>query len=67
MQKFLGSTAGVLIEDEVKGNSYFLEGLTDNYLKVRLPFAPDLKNIIVQARLKSIRGDSFIGEYVDNF
>jgi threonylcarbamoyladenosine tRNA methylthiotransferase MtaB len=67
MQTFLGSTAGVLIEDKIKGNPSFLEGLTDNYLKVRLPLAPDLKNVIVQARLKSIREDSFTGEYVDNF
>ena len=65
-QKFLGGNAQVLIEDEVKGSPFFLEGLTDNYLKVRLPFAPNLKNAIVQARLKSIRGDSLIGEYVDN-
>jgi threonylcarbamoyladenosine tRNA methylthiotransferase MtaB len=67
MQTFLGSNSQVLIEDEVKGSFPFLEGLTDNYLKVRLPFAPDLKNVIMRARLKSIRGNSFIGEYVDNF
>ncbi|MCX5699023.1 MAG: MiaB/RimO family radical SAM methylthiotransferase [Candidatus Omnitrophica bacterium] len=66
MREFLGRNTQVLIEDEVKGNPSFLEGLTDNYLKVRLPFRPHLKNVIVPARLKSIRGDSLIGEYVDN-
>jgi threonylcarbamoyladenosine tRNA methylthiotransferase MtaB len=66
MQGFLGRNTQVLIESEAKGDPSFLEGLTDNYLKVRLPFAPNLKNAIVQARLKSIRQDSFIGEYVDN-
>ena len=66
MQKFIDHDVQVLIENEVKGNSGFLEGLTDNYLKVRLPFKPDLKNAVVLAKLKSIRGDSFIGEYVDN-
>ncbi len=65
MQESFGKNTRVLIENEVKGNSYFLEGLTDNYLKVRLPSRPNLKNVIVQARLKSIRQDSFIGEYVD--
>ena len=67
MQESLGRNTRVLIEDQVKGNPYFLEGLTENYLKIRLPFRPNLKNVIVQAELKSIRKDSFIGEYVDNF
>ncbi|MFH1190819.1 MAG: MiaB/RimO family radical SAM methylthiotransferase [Candidatus Omnitrophota bacterium] len=65
MQNFLGTDTQVLIEDEVKGSSVFLEGLTDNYLKVRLPFAPNLKNVIVRGKIKSIHMDSFIGEYVD--
>ena len=66
MQKFLNQKVDVLIEGKVKGNSGLLEGLTDNYLKVKLPFKPDLDNLIVRARLKSMRGDSFVGEYVDN-
>lgn len=66
MQGFLHKNARVLIENQVQGRISFLEGLTDNYLKVRLPFAPGLKNVIVPVKLKSIRDDSFIGEYVDN-
>ncbi|MDP2928211.1 MAG: MiaB/RimO family radical SAM methylthiotransferase [Candidatus Omnitrophota bacterium] len=66
MQKFLDQKVDVLIEGKVKDNPGLLEGLTDNYLKVKLPFRPDLGNMIVRARLKSIRQDSFIGEYVDN-
>ena len=66
MQEFLGRNTQVLIEDVVKDNPSFLEGLTNNYLKVRLPFKPNLKNVIVRARLKNIQQDSFIGEYVDN-
>jgi len=65
-QEFLGRNTRVLIEGEVKGNPVFLEGLTDNYLKVRLPFSPNLKNLIVPVRLKSIQGDFFIGEHIDN-
>jgi len=67
MQKFIGDHVGVLIESEAKDEPAFLEGFTDNYLPVRLPFRTNLKNVIVPARLKSIRQDSFIGEYVDNF
>ncbi|MBU4252774.1 MAG: MiaB/RimO family radical SAM methylthiotransferase [Candidatus Omnitrophica bacterium] len=66
MQEFLDQNVDVLIEGKVKDNPELLEGLTDNYLKVKLPFRPGLGNLIVRARLKSIRGDSFIGEYVDN-
>jgi threonylcarbamoyladenosine tRNA methylthiotransferase MtaB len=66
MQKFITSLGLVLIEEEIRGNPAYLEGLTDNYLKVRLPFRPDLKNTIITARLKSIRSNGFIGEYVDN-
>ena len=67
MQKFLDQNVDVLIEGKAKNEIDLLEGLTDNYLKVKLPFRPNLGNLIVRARLKSIRQDSFIGEYVDNF
>jgi threonylcarbamoyladenosine tRNA methylthiotransferase MtaB len=66
MQKFLNQDVDVLIEGKVKDGLGLLEGLTDNYLKVKLPFRPNLGNVIVRVRLKSIRQDSFIGEYVDN-
>ena len=66
MRKFLTRKVSVLIENNVKDNSNVLEGFTDNYLKVRVPFKPGLKNKIIQVRLKSIFEDSFIGEYIDN-
>ena len=66
MQKFLDQNVDVLIEGKAKDDPGLIEGLTDNYLKVKLPFRPDLGNVIVRARLKNIRQDSFIGEYVDN-
>lgn len=65
-QQFLDQNIDVLIEGKAKDNPGLLEGLTDNYLKVRLPFRPDLSNLIVRVRLKNIRQNSFIGEYVDN-
>ena len=67
MQRFSGTKTKVLIEGRDKRNPRFLEGLTDNYLPVRLPFRPGLKNKIVPVLLKSIRQDAFFGEYVDNF
>lgn len=67
MQKFISKKTSVLIEGSSKGNLNFLEGLTDNYLKVKVPYRPGLKNKIVQVRLNEIIGDSFMGEYIDNF
>ena len=68
MGGFIGKKVLVLIEGVATGKVGYLEGLTDNYLKVRLPFKPELKNKIVQAKLKYIDGtNGFIGEYVDNF
>jgi len=67
MRKFLAKKAAVLIEGRAKDNPAFLEGLTENYLPVRLPFKPDLKNKIINVRIKRILKDYFIGEYIDNF
>jgi len=36
-KKFVGKKAVVLIEGDVKDNPCLSEGLTDNYLKVKLP------------------------------
>ena len=66
MQQFIAQNVDVLIEGKAKDNPRLLEGLTGNYLKVKLLFRPNLGNRIVRARLDSIRQHSFIGEYVDN-
>ena len=67
MRKFIGKKVMVLIEGVSKSETGYLEGLTDNYLKVRLLFKPGLKNKIVQVKLKRISSaEGFIGEYVDN-
>ncbi len=67
MRGFLSKNMSVLIEGRSKNNPGFLEGLTDNYLLVKLPFKPDLKNEIVRVRLKRMLRDNLVGEYVDNF
>ena len=66
MRGFLLRKVFVLIEGRSKNNPDFLEGRTDNYLQVKLPFKPDLRNKIVYVRLKRMLGDHIIGEYVDN-
>ncbi|MDO8489614.1 MAG: MiaB/RimO family radical SAM methylthiotransferase, partial [Candidatus Omnitrophota bacterium] len=66
MRKFIDKKMPVLIEATAKDNPDFLEGLTDNYLQVRLPFRPGLKNKVVLARCKRVIGGNFIGEYIDN-
>jgi threonylcarbamoyladenosine tRNA methylthiotransferase MtaB len=63
---FIGKKSLVLIEGVCKDKAGYLEGLTDNYLKVSLAFKPGLKNKIVRAKLKRIAGDGFLGEYIDN-
>ncbi|MEI6831902.1 MAG: MiaB/RimO family radical SAM methylthiotransferase [Candidatus Omnitrophota bacterium] len=62
MRDFIGKKVSVLIEGISKSEAGYLEGLTDNYLKARVPFKPELKNKIAQVKLKRIDGDSFIGE-----
>ena len=66
MCQFIAQKASVLIEGNSKNNPGYLEGLTDNYFKVSLPFKPELKNKIAQVKLKGIVEDGFIGEYIDN-
>jgi threonylcarbamoyladenosine tRNA methylthiotransferase MtaB len=66
MRDFVGKKTSILIEGISKNESGYLEGLTDNYLKVRLLFKPGLRNKIVRARLRNITGDTFTGEYIDN-
>ncbi len=66
MRGFSGKKALVLIEGICKDNPGYLEGLTDNYLKVRLKFKPGLKNALIRVKLRNILGDSFVGEYIDN-
>ena len=66
MRRFLGKKVEVLIEGSVKDNSDDLEGLTDNYLEVRLPLKPGLKNKIIRVRFKRIVEGTFIGEYINN-
>jgi tRNA A37 methylthiotransferase MiaB len=66
MKRFLGKEASVLVEGACRDEGGYSEGLTDNYLKVKLLLRAGRSNTIVRAVLKKVSGDRFIGEYVDN-
>ncbi len=61
-----GDPAVVLVEGRCKNTSGCLEGLTDNYFKVELPYKKGLKNKLVEVKLKGVRSGVFAGEYIDN-
>ncbi len=63
--KFIGAQLSILIETRNKENPAYLTGLTDNYLKVNLPFKPGLRNKIVLVKLRQLVGDDFYAEYID--
>lgn len=60
MNKFSGKTMNVLIETQNKENIF--EGYTTNYLKVLMKSDNNIKNEIVNVRIKTIRNDYLCGE-----
>ncbi|MFA5093433.1 MAG: MiaB/RimO family radical SAM methylthiotransferase [Candidatus Omnitrophota bacterium] len=66
MRQFVGKQFCLLIESISKDAPGFLEGLTDNYLLVRLPFKAGLCNKIVQFKIVRAKKGIFYGEYIDN-
>lgn len=60
MQKFIDNEMSVLVETEKKENLF--EGYTTNYLKVLLKNDINIKNKIVDAKIKSVRNDYLVGE-----
>ena len=55
--KFLEQDRGVLIEGHAKENKQYWEGYTDNYIKVWVKSGKNLKNQLIQTRLKKINKD----------
>ena len=54
----LNKTRNVLFESENKyGHIY---GYTDNYLRVRMPWNPELSNQLVSAKMKEIDDEGFM-------
>ena len=60
--KFLNTVMGVLIEGESKAAPGFLEGHTDNYIRVILESGLDLKNKLIPVKLKKLEIGSFLAQ-----
>jgi threonylcarbamoyladenosine tRNA methylthiotransferase MtaB len=58
-QANLGTTQTVLVEHEVNEDGR-LEGFTDNYVRVTLPFNESLKNQLVTVTLRAIDGNGLV-------
>lgn len=56
-KEFLNQSRDVLIEGRCKENKQYWEGYTDNYIKVWVKSGKNLKNQLIQARLKKINKD----------
>lgn len=64
--RFIGTTRPVLLE-HASPRKPFMNGFTDNYIRVEVPNRPDLDNKIVQVTLGAMNkeGDALMGELVD--
>ncbi|MEK6727602.1 MAG: tRNA (N(6)-L-threonylcarbamoyladenosine(37)-C(2))-methylthiotransferase MtaB [Candidatus Omnitrophota bacterium] len=63
-KKFLNKVMGVLIEGESKAAPGFLEGHTDNYIRVILESGLNLKNKLIPVKLKKLEISSFLAQLV---
>lgn len=62
-EKHMGTMRNVLFEAEE--NEGHIEGYTDNYVRVSLPYDPSLVNSILPVRLDRINGDGHMAGSVD--
>lgn len=64
-QRFIGTTRPVLLE-HASPRKLFMNGFTDNYIRVEVPNRPDLDNRIVQVALSGFNKekDALMGEIV---
>lgn len=62
VEKFIGKTMNVLFEQGVKGMENYVEGLTDNYIRVAAIGDISIRNRILPVKLESIKNDLVIGK-----
>ncbi len=60
----IGKVAEVLVEGEAAGNSGWVTGLSDNYLRVQLRGDQHAANQVIQVRLQKIAGQALVAEKV---
>jgi len=63
MQKFLGTEREILIETSSKKSGY-MEGYTDNYIRVAIKGNKELENEIINTKLIEIDDDKVLGEII---
>lgn len=51
----LGSKRSILIEHDIQDG--LMEGFTDNYIRIEMPYKPELVNKVIPAHLKNIKGN----------
>lgn len=61
-RRFLGQRLEVLAEEEAATDDGWLEGYTDNYIRVRLPGGDELKGTLIPVRLTGLTQDGMVGE-----
>lgn len=57
-----GQTLHVLTENETDAGEGWLEGYTDNYIRVRFPGGDDLKNCLIPVRITGVEEEFCTGE-----
>lgn len=60
-KQFLGREVEVLVEEE-SGQEGVLEGLTDNYIRVRFPGPAERKNTLSMVRIAGVDSEGAVGE-----
>jgi threonylcarbamoyladenosine tRNA methylthiotransferase MtaB len=62
--KFIGSSAEVLLEQEIKNEPGVFEGLTDNYIRVFIPTESQNKGEIIRVKLTEAFDDHVRGQQI---
>jgi tRNA A37 methylthiotransferase MiaB len=61
-QRQIGTIADILVEGEAAGNSGWITGLSDNYLRVQAVGDRGAANQVIQVRLQELKGQALIAE-----
>ncbi len=61
-QSFAGQIRPVLIENSIENN--MLQGFTDNYIRVQIPYHPSLENSIALIKIGEFSGETCSGEVI---
>lgn len=63
-QSQIGKSAEVLVENEVAGETGWISGLTENYLRVHVINQKNAANHILRIRLRKTKGQVLLGEVI---